>query len=232
MKYGYNEVNDKKWHEIHENNNLEYVPPLTVHMPIQPMHSPDIIHVDGALNACRRRIIPGLSNRDVLALGVIDHAADDTMIVQFAFGDPPFVPDFHLSKMGLADSGLPVVWAEYFAHDIRYTLEYSCCEIAPGVQSLLCISLTAINEGIDSQRVHIRSKVNFQPEEDIFDYHYVPFWWDASKWLSCEGVSLEDTAILRDGQRIGRIISGDFTCEWEKSGCSVDSDYNKRFSCD
>jgi hypothetical protein len=57
----YNEINRLSWISILFDNGFEFQPPVTVHLPIQPVHSPDIIHVDSALNVCRKRVLPKLS---------------------------------------------------------------------------------------------------------------------------------------------------------------------------
>ncbi len=43
-----------------------YPTPLTVHLPLQPHHSLDLIHLDAALNVCRRRVIKGRKHGDLL----------------------------------------------------------------------------------------------------------------------------------------------------------------------
>jgi hypothetical protein len=237
MLFEYKNINEKKWPLILGKNSLEYSPPKTVHMPIQPVHSADLIHVDCALNVCRRRVFPDLSSHDisVCPAPVIyewtpakPFMQNDTFLVQFAFEDPPFVPDFQLVKMQLHQGRYPIVKAEYFAWDMYYTLEYFCCPTEDNQQSLLWITCSVTNESQNAQDAHVWTKVNFNSEKNLFDYHYVPFYWDATKWLPCNKVSLDGTEIIYNNNAIGRILPSKFAYEWKENYHNEDLDYNKK----
>jgi hypothetical protein len=225
----YGAIGSKTWDQILRHDLWEYQPPLTVHMPIQPVHSADFVYVDCALNVSRRRVIPGLSVRDEEGYAAARRA--ECMFLEFAFDDPPFIPDLRLTRLSLLEGRYPIVRAEYFALGVLYRMEYHCSQVDGSAQSILWVKCTATNEGEAAVEAHVRAKVNFQPEEDVFDYHYVPFYWDATKWPECALVSLSEDMILRDGQVIGKIIPDGFSCEWEDGSRFPDSAYNTRFAC-
>ena len=181
----YTNTNAKSWDQILAEDTLKWKPSYTVHLPIQPVHSPDYIHIDCALNAIHRRVFQNISFADYKKT-----ANQETFIVQFAFDDPPFVPDFNMSKLSLANNRYPVVTGEYLALGMLYRIEYSCSAVDES-QSLLWMRVTISNKGEKPQQAHVRAKINFQLENDLFDYHYIPFNWDASKWLPYIGSNLE-----------------------------------------
>lgn len=222
----FSDLTDRTWNELLAADWGGYQPPLTVHLPIQPLHSPDFIHVDAGLNVCRRRVYPNLSNSDRASYQQARER--ETFVVQLALDDPPFIPDFCLSTMQLAEGKYPVAEADYFACDLYYQFAYACRAVDEK-QSLLWIRGTVSNEKETSQTAHVRVKINFQRECDLFDYHYLPFHWDNTKWLKCTAVSLEGRRILKAERAIGKIADGGFPYRWEKEAGFADADYNKRF---
>src|SRR5690554_5676414 len=77
----YANINDKSWEQILSENTFDWQPPYTVHLPIQPVHSVDWVHVDAALNVCRRHVTPDVSFGPTYA----EAQRQETWIVQFAF---------------------------------------------------------------------------------------------------------------------------------------------------
>ena len=224
----YANINDTSWDRILADDAFQWRPPYTVHLPIQPAHSPDFVHVDAALNVCRRRVFPNVLLHDRKSYAQAKR--HETFVVQFAFDDPPFIPDFHCSRLTLAEGKYPVVTADYFAWDFFYQIEYACCPV-DSRQNLLSIRVSVTNEGEKKRRAHVRTKVNFQRECDLFDYHYVPFYWDVGKWLPCDKVSMKDGVILRESTPIGKVLPGQFAIAWQDRQQFEDGQYNKRFGC-
>ena len=60
----YTNINSKTWDQILAEDTLKWKPPYTVHLPVQPVHSPDYIHLDCALNAIHRRVYQNISFAD------------------------------------------------------------------------------------------------------------------------------------------------------------------------
>lgn len=207
----YATINRDSWAAILADRGEGYVPPLTVHLPIQPVHSPDFIHVDAALNVCRKRVYPKLSFSPEVHKASQSH---ETFLVQFALDNPPIVPDMHASRLSLAEEKFPLAHASYFASGLLYEFEYFCRALDER-QSLLWIGVTVTNEGDRPRQAHVRAKVNFQIESDVYSFHYAPFYWDATKWLPCDKVQLKDHVICRDSTPIGRAAPGDWKLEWE-----------------
>jgi hypothetical protein len=222
----YNNINSKSWDQILAEDTLTWKPPYTVHLPVQPVHSPDYIHIDCALNAIHRRVYQNISFADYKKT-----ANQETFIVQFAFDDPPFVPDFKIGKLSLTENKYPVVTGEYSAMGILYRVEYSCSTVDAN-QSLLWMQVRVKNKGAKAQTAHVRAKVNFQLENDLYDYHYVPYHWDACKWLPYHGVKLENNSILRDNQVIGKVVSESMNLKWEQEAHFKGADFNNRFGSD
>ena len=222
----YTNINAKSWDQILAEDTLKFKPPYTVHLPIQPVHSPDYIHIDCALNAIHRRVHQNISFADYKKTANLE-----TFIVQFAFDDPPFVPDFNLSKLSLANNRYPVVTGEYSANDMLYQIEYSCSAVDER-QSLLWMCVKVINKGKKTQQAHVRAKINFQLENDLYDYHYIPYNWDASKWLPYYGVKLENNSIVRGNHVIGKVVSESMNVNWEREDHFKDTDFNNKFGID
>ena len=226
-KSTYANINAKSWDQILSENTFQWRPPYTVHLPIQPVHSPDFIHIDAGLNVSRRRVTENVSLLDKDSYPAARR--QETFIVQFAFDNPPFVPDFRQSALSLAENKYPVVIADYFAWDIDYQIEYSCSAI-DNEQSLLWIKVTVRNEDEKDRDVDIWTKINFQKEEDLFPWHYTPFNWDAGNWLPGDRVTITGNSIMKDDSLlIGKIVRGNMKINWVKEKHFQDEEYNKKF---
>lgn len=201
-----------------------YQPPVTVHLPIQPAHSPDLVHVGSALHACRRRIVPNLDAGDTPAVQAAGEM--ETLLVQFALGSPPAVPDFRRSILSLEEGRYPLAHAEYYVIDgLLYSFDYFSSPLPDSAQTLLWITVSVTNEKDKSQPAHVWTKVNFPRESDVFDYHYNPYFWDASKYMPCEKVRFVNSGILYCGKPIGKVEPGSFSVEWVDSRDFSDADY-------
>ncbi|MDD2486176.1 MAG: hypothetical protein PHO05_06475 [bacterium] len=223
----YSSINRKSWNRILADNENKWPSPLTVHLPIQPVYSPDFIHVDSALNVCRRRVYPSLSVHERHDWERISQT--ETMLIQFALDIPPFIPDFRCSQMMLAEGRYPIVQTDYFARNILYRFEYFCCPLEESKQSMLWICCSITNESNSPEEVNAWAKINFQKEGDLFEFHYIPFYWDNSKWLFCDKVGLQGDRILYQERSIGRVLPGNFACSWKDTVTFDDEDYNKKF---
>ena len=82
-KASYANINSKSWDQILSENTFQWRPPYTVHLPIQPVHSPDFIHIDAALNATRRRVPENVSL--LVKESFPEARSQETFAVQFAF---------------------------------------------------------------------------------------------------------------------------------------------------
>ena len=89
----------------------------------------------------------------------------------------------------------------------------------------ICGSVT--NKKDEAQAAHIRVKVNFPHEDEVFDYHYAPYYWDSSKLSPGDQISLKDQQIQRSGGTIGKVLCGKFTSKWEKKADFEDADYGE-----
>ncbi len=207
----YAEVAAKPWAQVLAENSVDWTPPITVHLPIQPLHSPDFVRVDRALNVMRTPVLAGQSVHDLRPARAVED-----LVVQFALDDPPAVPDWHYSTLTLAEGRYPVVHGEYYVHedDLRYTFDYACPPVEGTTQALLWVQVTVQNVGIAPKTAHVWPKIGLYREEDILDYHYIPWYWDASKWRPGDRVALQGTELRLDGQPFGKVVPGDFTCAW------------------
>src|ERR1043166_820232 len=95
----YSEIPSKTWCELLAENWGGHIPPMTVHLPIHPAYSPDFIHVDAALNVCRRRVAPHLDAEDETTYRAVRRS--ETLLMQFALGAPAIVPDFRHAHISL-----------------------------------------------------------------------------------------------------------------------------------
>lgn len=225
-KKTYANINAKSWDQILSENSFQWRPPYTVHLPIQPVHSHDFIHVDAGLNVTRRRVTENVSLLDKESYPAARR--QETFAVQFAFGNPAFVPDFQQSALSLEENKYPIVTADYFVWDIDYQIEYSCSAIDEE-QSLLWMQITIRNEDEKSREIDVWTKINFRKEEDLFKWHYFPFTWDASKWIPSDRIELKQNSIFKDGRVIGKVVPGTMNIKWESEKHFEDAEYNKKF---
>ena len=226
----YTKINRKSWTQLLAENEFRWRPPFTIHLPVQPYHAPTFVFIDGAFNALCLPVVPRLSVRDAKG-----REAARTMkigLVQFAFGDPPFVPDFHHTKISLRDGRYPLAALEYFAQDLLYCFEYFCRPLGSTAQSILWIRGTVTNEAARPAAAHVRARLNLQRECDVMDYHYRPFCWDASRWLPCRRAGLEGNSLALDGTVAGKIDPSGFDARREKRAGFRDAGYNLGFGCE
>ena len=219
----------KSWDEVIQLNEREWPAPYSVHMPLHPPLSENFIYIDCALNAYTlpvpSKLQTGMDNLQEILNNI------ETMLVQFAFDEVPFIPDFRLSQIELHEGRFPVVKASYFAWDMLYEIEYFASRV-DDKQNALWLKVTVKNESREVREAHVRAKVNFQKERELFDYHYVPFYWDKTKWRKDDSVTLENNDICRSGNFIGTVKYSEFDLNWEESIDFKDEDYNKRFKCE
>ena len=112
-RHMFQSLEKRPWEELLREKWGDYQSPLTVHLPIHPPHTPDVMHVGPAMEVSRRRVAPGLDTHDSPEKRLFD-----TLIVQFAFGKLPVVPDFRRSRLALCDGVHPIAQAEYYTYHV------------------------------------------------------------------------------------------------------------------
>ncbi len=230
----YRDLEHLSWEDILAENWGGFRPPYTVNLPLQPIHSPDVIHVNGSMTVCRRRAFSGLNHGDTAARNAVQRQA--VMKVEFALGDPPAVPDHQRGILKLEGGCLPIAAVSHRTYAVEvpnYALDnglsfdftYFCAPTGTVTQNQLWIEGKVTNRAEIPITAHVWAKVNFPAESDIFEFHYIPFYWDATKYPPCDKVSLDGDKILYAGGRIGRIMPGPFEMEWVKSRDFADDRY-------
>lgn len=221
----YNNINQKSWIDILTDNQFRWRPPYTVHLPIQPAHSSDWVHVSPSLFVTRLHVTDKVTTRDARARQAA--LSEETWLMQFAFDKPAFLPDFRLSSLSLTENKYPVVTGDYYANDLYYKISYAVSRIDEK-QSLLNATISVKNEDVEPQQAEVRVKIGFHPGNKLFNYHYIPFYWDVSKWLPYHEISLEQNNIFNKGLIVGKIHPGSMLLSWEKENSFSDEDYEKR----
>lgn len=217
-------LNEKSWSQILEEETGAWSPPRTVNFLIQPVHSPDWLYVNPSLAVSRRRVTEGVWATD--AQKVREATTQEDLVLQFAFDDPAFVPDFRLTGFKLEENKYPLVTADYFANDTYYRIEYFAASLSSR-QTVLCLNISVKNEGDRERDVHVRTKIGYYPENQIFDYHYIPYSWTAAKWKPYHALFLKDSFLYKGTQPVGKVIPGEMDVSWEKSRQYADLDYEK-----
>ena len=85
-------------------------PSRTINLQIQPVHSPSWVYVNPSMAVSRRYVPTDLTND---AEKIKAAQTQDDMLLQFAFDDPAYLPDFNLTKLSLKDNRYPVASADY-----------------------------------------------------------------------------------------------------------------------
>ena len=235
----YSNIPNQSWHDLLAEDWGGYPRPLTVNLPIQPAHSPDVIHVNGSLMACRRRIVQGLRSDDREAYGRVRR--NEAMLIEFVLGDPPVVPDFRRSRISLEQGTYPIAKVTHctpavapgyvLINGLHFQFEYFCSPLPGSTQSLLWIDCAISSDADIPVEAHVRAKLAYAPEEDIFDYHYIPFHWDVTKYPAGGGLDLRGEWIEREGGVIGKIFQGGFSGRWENAREFDDTGYKADLFC-
>ena len=201
---------------------------MSVHYPVHPPHSRDMIHVEPSFVVCRRRNFPNLVAGNKESKDFVSQIK--TLVAQFAFDDPPFIPDAKQTKVTncSVDGPLPVL--EYRAWNLKYSL-HCACQAIDSRQNLIAMQCEVKNEGKTKRKAFVTLKFNICKEKDIFEYHYVHYYWNADKWLSQPNLSFENNYIAVDGTRFARVIPSGFELGFESSVSSNTSAFNQAFNC-
>jgi hypothetical protein len=221
----YATIDQLSWNEIVADRGPQWTPPLTVHLPIQPAQSRDFLHVDCALNVCRRRILPRVLPSNVAGVGVDQR---ETFVIEFALDDPPLVPDLRTTRLTLAEGKYPLARGSCRVGDYAYEVDYFCHAV-DDEQSICWASMSVTNVGQRRGTAHVRTRVDFRGESELFKPHYVPYAWDRRKWLPGATSSLAGTAILRNSKAIGRIEAGAWKAEWEEAATFPDALFDAKY---
>ena len=218
----FSDLNSRSWFDLLETKEFQYRPPYTVNLLIQPVHSPSWIYVNPSMTVSRRYVSNGLTNNVEKTLAA---QRQEDMVMQFAFDDPAFMPDFNQVKLSLADNRYPVASADYYANDIYYHIEYMVTSL-DDAQSVLLVNVSVKNESASEKQANVRVKLGYYPENEIFDYHYIPFFWDHTKWKPYDQISMQGNEIYKKNKKIGQVIPGTMEVEWETSKTYTDKDYD------
>lgn len=217
----YPTLNEYSWAQLIEAKPFKYTPPYTINLQIQPVHSPSWTYVHPFMGVTRRYVSEDLVNN--IEKTEAAHKQDD-MLLQFAFDDPAFIPDFRQVNMHLKDNRYHVPSTDYYANDIYYHIDYAMTALN-STQNVLCITVSVKNEAFTDKIANVRTKLGYYPENKIFDYHYIPFSWDNTKWRPYDKISMENNVIYKEGKKIGQVISENMDVEWEQEKTYTDKDY-------
>jgi len=217
----FSDLNSKSWLNLLEAKEFHYRPPYTINLLIQPVHSPSWIYVNPSMAVSRRYVSNGLTNNVEKTLAA---KCQEDMVMQFAFDDPAFMPNFNLTELSLKDNRYPIVSADYYANDIYYHVEYMVTSIDE-IQNVLCVNVWVKNESASEKKAHVRVKLGYYPENEIFDYHYIPFYWDNTKWRFYDKIFMKESDIFKDSKRIGQVMPGTMEVEWEPVKTYTDKNY-------
>ena len=147
-------------------------------------------------------------------------------IVSFAFGETPFVPEFRLVRLSRRVGGLPIIRAEFSAWNQIYQLDY--CMAPDGV---LHIRATVRNEAPTVRKAVVWVRPSHPLERELFAYHYVPFSWDASKWLPDSSFKLIEHSLCSEDGLCGQLAPGGFDATWVETADFTGEKLNQFFAC-
>lgn len=207
------ELNSKSWERLLMEDQYTWQPPQSVNMLVEPLFSPDQIFVNPSLLVYRGRIPEGVSSQD--STKAMAESQKD-LSVQFALGNPAFMPDYHQTKLCFEDNRYPVVHASYYADNILYELTYASTRLDER-QTILDVHVKATNKEEFDQEVSVWTKVGFCPENEMFIYHYISYEWDASYWKDTKDVALQGDRLIGPAGELGMIDTGDMQMEWVDS---------------
>ena len=218
------DVNEKSWGQLLMEDNYTWRPPQSVNMLVEPAFSPDQIFVNPSLVVYRGRIPEGVSSQD--STRIMAETQQD-LTVQFALGNPAFVPDYKQTELRFEQNKYPIVHATYFADNLEYQFIYSSTHLT-GNQTLLDIHINVTNKEEYTQSATIWAKIGFAPEDKMFTYHYLPYEWDASYWKNTEGVTLSGDTLHSGDGTLGQIDHDGIQMDWIDLVSFSEDSFNKK----
>ena len=225
----YRDLTQLNWHRTEQalNDRNNPLPPFSVHIPLHFPESDTFVYWDGALNASLLPVPVGLQSGTPACEAALD--AMTNRLLSFAPGEMPFLPDFRFTRMERLDGELPVIRSEYFHCDLLY--RFDVC-VAPNRTLQLRGSVTNLRG--ETAPAAIRCRLATVPERECRDYHYVPFRWDASRWLQGESASWENGVARYRGVPVAAVTAdGCFdVCSESAPPQGTSADFNRDFCCE
>ena len=152
------------------------LPQRTVHIPLGLPESDAVVYGDPAFNVFRLPVPADLKTRDKTSSERIRAVRPTVLAV--ALGEAPFVVDWRQTVWSRRPGGAPIVRGEVEAMRRHYAFEY-CTDPADGE---LYVRVSVRNTGPDASKSVVRLRRSNPLESEVFDYQYVGFDWDASRW--------------------------------------------------
>ena len=223
MNNFYQNVQKLDWMDVYKALHGEARLPLSVHVPLNFPASNGLTYCDCALNAYYLAA-PALNSSLSQNRAVRD--LQHVKIISFAFGEMPYVPEFRHVKMSRLIGGLPIIRAEFSAWNLVYTLDY--CMAPDGV---LHIRGKVRNEAAAPRQAVVWVRPSHPLESSLFEYHYVPFAWDASKWVPDDNYKLVESRLFTGEGLCGQVTPGEYEISWLESAEFTEGNPNLYFAC-
>ncbi len=211
----YPDAGRASWLEVEKGCVHTGVRPLSVHFPLNIPRQDHFIFCDCAFNVYRLDVPPDMRQADITC----DKVRSDLRLplVSFAFDEPAFIPDFRQTIWERIGGGYPMAHGRLYATLMQYDLEYT---LDPDTNMVYIRCTVTNNDEVPRQGV-IRCLQSCPREQDVMDYHYYPFHWDAGCWQKLQRDELQPQIIENNG----------FTIDLNNVVSFADSAYNTRFGC-
>ena len=219
----YSHAQEMDWLDIYKATHAEAKLPLSVHIPLNFPAAKGLTFCDCALNAYYLAS-PALNSS--LPQDRVVRDLQHVKILSFAFGEMPYVPEFRHVRLSRRIGGLPIIHAEFSAWNLVYSLDY--CVSPDGV---LHIQGAVRNESAAPRQAVVWVHPGNPLEKDIFDYHYVPFSWDASKWLPDNNYRLVGERLYTAFGVCGQFTPGEYEMSWIEKAEFTEGNPNLFFAC-
>lgn len=175
-RFSYRDAESSSWEEVRVGAMPFGRSPLSVHVPVGLPEAADLLFCDCAFNAWKLPVPPDLKTGDPKGAEILRDLR--VGLVSVALDEAPFVPEFRQTRWTRRAGGLPIVRGELDAKYRSYSFEY-CTHPDTGE---LYIRGTVRNAGDKPGKAVIRLRKSAPREQDVCDYHYITFRWDADKW--------------------------------------------------
>lgn len=177
----YQQARQSSWEELRLAGVASGRLPLSVHNPLNPAFPEDgLIYCDCAFNVYWLPVPPNLRTDTPEAAQIAKEMR--IRMLNVAIGEAPAVPDFRQVRWSRLPGGYPIVAGEIEANGRRYRLEY-CVNPA---DKKLYIHGEIRSTFEQPVKAFIRFRASNPLENDVCDYHYYSYWFDASRWKSAE----------------------------------------------
>lgn len=211
------EAESKSWQQLRTLCERRYRSSYSCNIPLHPPFSRDMLFLSPAFTVMTAPIPADPRGTDyALPGGTV--ASLRTRMVNFLFGEAPFLPDFRLTRLRRTEPPAPIYESRFFLADNVYLLETFVPPAAEPDRAVCLMKFTVRNEGEVENPAHVRVHLANPVERDVIPFDYFPFHLDRENFPAADSSArfLNDSTFFLDGKQVLKVIdNGGFGQKFE-----------------